>query len=237
MQVGWGMQRFDLCECASVACVSASADAKTNPTRRRPSHDVLSGLRRGEIIEAAIGLFGRKGFSATRTEEIARAAKIAKGTVYLYFENKEAIYTAAVTHALRALHDEIRQHSGGTAGFYERLHAAIRVRLEFWPEHEAIYRLLLTVGREPRLRLETHRMVREAQQGFVALFREGVEADALPSGDYEPLAWATLDMIRGAAERRMDNQTTTTPEEDATCILSFVRSQIRSLAEAQAARV
>lgn len=226
------MQRFGWHGCASVACVSASTDVKSPRIRRTPSHDVLSGLRRSEILDAAIGLFGRKGFSATRTDDIARAAKIAKGTVYLYFTNKEAIYTAAITHALRALHDAIRQDQGDAAGIGERLEAAIRVRLEFWPEHEAIYRLLLTVGREPRLRQETHRIVREAQQGFVALICEGAKAGVLPQGDHEALAWATLDMIRGATERRMDAQTSTTPKDDAAWIFAFITAQSREPAQA-----
>lgn len=49
-----------------------------------------------EILEAALELFTEKGFSATRITDVARQAGISKGTLYLYFENKEAIFRAVV---------------------------------------------------------------------------------------------------------------------------------------------
>lgn len=52
--------------------------------------------RPGEIASAAIEVFGEKGFAATRIEDIAARAGVSKGTVYLYFENKEALFKAAV---------------------------------------------------------------------------------------------------------------------------------------------
>lgn len=191
--------------------------------RRAPRHrDAFSELRRQQIVDAATRLFGRKGYDATRADDIAAAAKIAKGTVYLYFKNKEAIYVAAVTHAVRELHAEIARHSAGSTGFQDKLAAAIRVRLEFWPAHEGIYRLLLTVGREPRLRRETNGILRAAHEALLAIFAEGVAAGTIAEADYQPVAWAILDLIRGATERRMDKVTHTSPDEDAQRILDCV---------------
>lgn len=45
--------------------------------------------KRRRILEAAIRTFGRRGFHEARVAEIAAAAKVAEGTVYLYFRNKE----------------------------------------------------------------------------------------------------------------------------------------------------
>ena len=49
-----------------------------------------------EIILAALDLFVEKGYAATRMLDVARKAGVSKGTLYLYFENKEAIFRAAV---------------------------------------------------------------------------------------------------------------------------------------------
>lgn len=49
-----------------------------------------------EILEAALELFTEKGFAATRITDVARKAGISKGTLYLYFDNKEAIFRAVV---------------------------------------------------------------------------------------------------------------------------------------------
>lgn len=204
--------------------VPASALAPTSRPRR---NEALCELRRREIVAAAIKIFGRKGFEATRADEIAAAARIAKGTLYLHFKNKEAIYTAAVTHAVRELQAEVARRSANARGFRDRLATAIRVRLEFWPEREAIYRLLLTVGREPKLRRQTNEVLRDAHRSFTAIFEEGVEAGEIAQDDFVPLAWAALDLVRGATERRMDKVSATTPQQDAAWITETVLARLK----------
>ena len=44
------------------------------------------------ILNAAIGLFSKKGYHGTRLEDIARAAGFSKAAMYNYFEDKEAIF-------------------------------------------------------------------------------------------------------------------------------------------------
>ena len=56
--------------------------------------------RPAELLDAALGLFIEKGFSATRIEEIARRAGVTKGTPYLYFTNKEELFKATVREFL-----------------------------------------------------------------------------------------------------------------------------------------
>lgn len=50
--------------------------------------------RRGEILDAATHVFFQKGYKRTRMEDIAVLAGITKGTIYLYFSNKEEVYRA-----------------------------------------------------------------------------------------------------------------------------------------------
>jgi len=50
--------------------------------------------RAPEILDAALASFSEKGFAATRMDDIARRAGISKGTIYLYFESKEAVFKA-----------------------------------------------------------------------------------------------------------------------------------------------
>ena len=52
--------------------------------------------RPGDIIAAALEVFAEKGFAGARMDEIARRAGISKGTLYLYFETKEAMFRAVV---------------------------------------------------------------------------------------------------------------------------------------------
>jgi AcrR family transcriptional regulator len=56
--------------------------------------------RPGEIAAAALACFAERGFAATRLEEVARRAGVTKGTLYLYFPNKEELFKAVVRQAI-----------------------------------------------------------------------------------------------------------------------------------------
>jgi AcrR family transcriptional regulator len=56
-----------------------------------------------ELLSAALELFVEKGFSATRSEEVAARAGVSKGTLYLYFPSKEELFKAVVRSNLSPL--------------------------------------------------------------------------------------------------------------------------------------
>ena len=75
----------------AAAPTAEAADDQDNPRWRRRAE-----ARPGEILDAAMELFVEKGFAGTRMEEIAQRAGVTKGTVYLYFESKEALFRTVV---------------------------------------------------------------------------------------------------------------------------------------------
>jgi AcrR family transcriptional regulator len=58
------------------------------------------GARPQEILEAALAVFADKGFATARMDDIAAKAGVSKGTIYLYFESKEAVFRALVRELL-----------------------------------------------------------------------------------------------------------------------------------------
>ncbi len=64
--------------------------------RVEPRWRRLPGERPRQIIEAAVEIFGERGLAAARLEDIARRAGVSKGTIYLYFPNKEALFTEMI---------------------------------------------------------------------------------------------------------------------------------------------
>ena len=66
----------------------------------KPSHRRRKEARPGEIGAAALEMFVEKGFAATRLEDVAARAGVSKGTVYLYFESKDALFKAAIDAAM-----------------------------------------------------------------------------------------------------------------------------------------
>jgi AcrR family transcriptional regulator len=58
--------------------------------------------RPSEILDAALAVFAERGFAATRMDDIAERAGVTKGTIYLYFESKDAVFRSLVQEAIGA---------------------------------------------------------------------------------------------------------------------------------------
>jgi len=90
-----------------------SGSSETARWRRRKD------ARPQEILEAALAVFAEKGFAAARMAEIAARAHVAKGTIYLYYPSKEAVFKALLQDMLASqfsrFFDEVRHHQGAVA--------------------------------------------------------------------------------------------------------------------------
>ena len=67
-----------------------SLDSPSPRWQRRPE------ARPEEILDAALTVFGESGFARAKIEDVARLAGVSKGTVYLYFDSKEALFREMV---------------------------------------------------------------------------------------------------------------------------------------------
>src|ERR1700761_7277297 len=72
--------------------------------------------RPGEILDAALRVFAEKGFSAARMEDIAKAAGVTKGTIYLYFENKEQVFKSLVLELIGGVMSGVETHMSAYQG-------------------------------------------------------------------------------------------------------------------------
>ncbi len=90
---------------------SFSADPEGSPPSRGKGRRGTD--KRERILRAAIKVFARKGFYATRVSEIAKAAGVADGTIYLYFKNKDdvlvSIFEDRITKLITFLRGEIEK--------------------------------------------------------------------------------------------------------------------------------
>src|SRR6266702_6804926 len=59
--------------------------------------------RREAILAAALDEFSAQGFAATRLDDVARRADVAKGTIYLHFRDKEALFQELIRSVLSPL--------------------------------------------------------------------------------------------------------------------------------------
>ncbi len=98
--------------------------ASPSPVRQRRKQ-----ARPQELLNAALELFVEKGFSATRSDEVAARAGVSKGTLYLYFPSKEELFKAVVRNNIAALIAEGQRVADAFAGSSEEL---LRLLMHAW---------------------------------------------------------------------------------------------------------
>jgi AcrR family transcriptional regulator len=75
--------------------------ARAQRPGRRPRGEAID--RREAILAAALDEFAVRGFAAARLDDVARRAGVAKGTIYLYFHDKEALFQELVRSVIGPL--------------------------------------------------------------------------------------------------------------------------------------
>src|SRR5689334_643243 len=85
----------------STAASSAGSRARTGRAEAASSNRAeRAAERRAAIVEAAMEEFVARGFAATRLDDIARRAGVAKGTIYLHFKDKESMFEELIRTAI-----------------------------------------------------------------------------------------------------------------------------------------
>jgi AcrR family transcriptional regulator len=67
---------------------------------RSPNRAERAAERRAAIVEAAMEEFVARGFAATRIDDVAKRAGVAKGTIYLHFKDKESMFEELIRTAI-----------------------------------------------------------------------------------------------------------------------------------------
>jgi AcrR family transcriptional regulator len=150
-------------------------EIRTDPRRRRKAE------RPGEILQAAFVEFSRNGYATTTLDQIAERAGVTKGTIYVYFENKEHLFISMVREVtkvtLETLHEMFATHDGSTADL-------LRAQFSFIYQHIV----------EDRRRREVVRM----------LIAEAPRFPELADRYHEEILRPCLEMLRQAIQRGMD---------------------------------
>lgn len=102
--------------------------------------------RRRDILDAARHVFFEHGFCSTSMEMIANHCQLAKGTIYLYFKNKESLYLSLVEDGVVLLKDMMQQAIQPGSSIEEKLLTIADVHYRFSVEHREYFSVLLAVN-------------------------------------------------------------------------------------------
>ena len=116
----------------------------------------LALVRRQQILNAATTIFAENGFERTRMDDIAAAAEVSKGTLYLYFESKEAIFLALLTAVMEGQFvalEKLLEGGGSAAARLALLSDQMSMAFEeYQPLQPLMYEFFSLVGRDHAVR-------------------------------------------------------------------------------------
>ncbi len=154
--------------------------------RRDEVRDLVVRARREQIVGAATRVFAEKGFRRATTKEVARAAGVSEGTIYNYFEDKDALLLAILDRLNETERRAADFEEGMATDFRGFLEQYLRRRMSLIWENREAFRVVLSemlVNAELRERYLRHVVdptMRIAEENFRSRMEQGevLETDA-----------------------------------------------------------
>jgi AcrR family transcriptional regulator len=156
--------------------------------------------RRQQILHVAREVFARRGYHAAKIDDIVAAAGIARGTFYLYFEDKRAIFEEIVDRTIARLGMSIVRvdpHDGARS-VADQVRENIRRIVRILLEDRATTKILLSdaLGVDPAFDRKLLSFYDEISSMLERSLEDGQELGVVGEGDVRLLAWLTMGALK-----------------------------------------
>ena len=192
----------------------------------RTKEEVVKDFRTGEILRAARRVIGEVGFEEASMDRIAHEAGVAKGTIYLYFRNKEELLAHVADHGFHELMERARPAVAKARGAAPKLVGLLGAALAHTAENREIFRALqerTRHGIEPASPLgeKLERNREELLQLAAGIIERGARSGELRGCDSRRAARFLIESLRGAIVDRYHNPSQAGVAKDAEEIVDF----------------
>ncbi len=158
--------------------------------------------RRQQILNAARDVFARRGYHAAKIDEIVATAGIARGTFYLYFEDKRAIFEEIVDRTIARLgmaivRVDLRPSAGTVA---DQVRENIRRIMRILLEDRATTKILLSdaLGVDPAFDRKLLSLYDEMSTLLGTSLSDGQELGIVGEGDVRLMSWLMMGALKEA---------------------------------------
>jgi len=170
--------------------------------------DVVTEFRTAGILEAARSVFATKGFNDATVDDIANAAGVAKGTVYLYYRSKRDIYFSALKFGIQQMYAVLDEQLKAESTTEGKLRALIAVKLAYFDENRDFFKIYYSeLGNlcihPGAIDSEFKTLYLEQAKVIESILKEGARKKVLRAVRAEQAAFAISDIIRGVVTQRL----------------------------------
>ena len=184
------------------------------------------GIRtRNKLLEAAEIEFGEKGFHDAAISGITHRAGVALGTFYTYFESKDEIFQALVTHMSRRTRKWVGERISEAPDRISAERMGMQAFFEFVQQHKGIYRIITEAEfvAEEAYRDHYERFARGYQNNLQLAAEKGEIRD----GDFEMWSWAIMGMAVFLGMRYAEWDEDESPAKMAEVVTDLIANGIR----------
>jgi len=132
--------------------------------------------KRRHILEIASRIFAKHDYHSVSMDEVARAARVGKGTLYRYFESKEDLYLALLDSALLLLTERLEEEERADLSPDETLSRMVRAIVRTFCQHLPSFRVLNSD--EARLVIKKRQLFQSRRRRIVTLLGRVLEKGA-----------------------------------------------------------
>lgn len=213
-----------------------------NPNDRCPRWQRRPEARPEELLDAALQVFGERGFTAAKLEEVARRAGVSKGTVYLYFDSKDALFREMVRSKIGVAVTEFENFAAEFEGDSRELIEALLRKLWHFMNHRDRARLARVVISEisnfPDLaRFYFDEVVLRVRRVLRLAIERGIAEGVFRKNDAEFTGRAMQTLtIQLAQYQHFMNSYDPAPQDDDRVLTGLLDLILHGLAPVQAAR-
>lgn len=172
--------------------------------------------RRYEILNAALDLFIRKGYAATRTADIARAVGMSEGLLFHYFETKEKLYLSLLQIAVKGKDNIFELKAATPLTFFEETAKTILNYITKEPFAAKLFVLMNRARYDEAVPEEMHAVLMRKKdiEYSVNLIIRGQKDGSIRVGDPVALSIAFFMAIQGIAENIARNPEMPAPDPE-----------------------
>jgi AcrR family transcriptional regulator len=199
----------------------------------KSKEDIVQEFRVQSIQEAAIRVISRKGMASATMQEIAEEAGVAKGTIYLYFRDREELVEKTFETAIGELHKQVDAALESEGSFEQRLRAMTMAKLAFFNQNREFFRLYHTLKMPEGSASQQRRQKRNCQPQFQARVERLASAlkEAMDAGEVRPLdpkrlALILIETSTAIVLERLNEETPPPESDDVELIVSTLLSGI-----------
>jgi AcrR family transcriptional regulator len=201
------------------------------PSGIRNKADLVAEFRTAEIMGAARDVFARKGFSETTMDDIADAAGLAKGTLYLYFKSKRDLYMAALKHGIAELNAQTVRAVDSAKGAREKIRALVSTRLAYTEDNREFCKIYYSelgnlVHPVPTL-AEFKKMYMQQVEYMTGVMEQAAAAGEIRADSARQMALMIYDLTRGSNARQLLGWMKEDRGREIDAICDFIWSGIR----------